>query len=144
QLCDPAHVPVLPPAEQRLLARVTAELLRHGRQAPALHDMPEPMQLTLEVLKPFVERMARLGHLHQVGRYRYYLPETLKELANCAEILCEGSEGAGFSAAQYKEHCGIGRNVTIELLEYFDRLGLTRRLGQIRRMRHTVAQVLGS
>ncbi len=144
QLCDPAHVPVLPPAEQRLLARVTAELVRHGRQAPALHDMPDSMQLTVEVLKPFMERMAKLGHLHQVGRYRYYLPETLKELARCAETLAEGLEEGFFTAAQYKEYCGIGRNVTIELLEYFDRLGLTRRLGQIRRMRQAVAQILGS
>jgi selenocysteine-specific elongation factor len=106
--------------------------------------MPEPMQLTLEVLKPFVERMARLGHLHQVGRYRYYLPETLKELANCAETLVEELEEGSFTAAQYKEYCGIGRNVTIELLEYFDRLGLTRRQGQIRRLRQRAAEVLGA
>jgi len=143
QLCDPAHTPVLPPAEERLLARVAAELKRHGRQAPALHDMPESLQLTIEVLKPFMERMAKLGHLHQVGRYRYYLPETLKELAHCAETLSESSDGACFTAVQYKEYCGIGRNVTIELLEYFDRVGLTRRQGQTRRMRQRVAQVLG-
>jgi len=144
QLCDPAHTPVLPPAEERLLEHVAAELRRHGRQAPALHDMPEPMQITVEVLKPFMERMAKLGHLHQVGRYRYYLPETLKELAHCAETLSESSDSACFTAVQYKEYCGIGRNVTIELLEYFDRVGLTRRQGQTRRMRQRVRQVLGA
>lgn len=143
QLCDPAHTPVLPPAEERLLARVATDLRRHGRQAPALHDMPESLQLTIEVLKPFMERMAKLGHLHQVGRYRYYLPETLRELALLAEELAHASPEQRFTAADYKQHTGLGRNVTIEVLEYFDRIGLTRRLGQVRLLRRPVSAALG-
>ena len=35
-----------------------------------------------------------------------------------------------------------GRNVTIELLEYFDRVGLTRRLGNARRLRRTADELI--
>jgi selenocysteine-specific elongation factor len=142
-LCLPNHTPTLAPADERLLAKVTAELGRHGRQAPALHDIPAAMNLTIEVLKPFMERMARLGHLHHVGRYRYYLPETLRELAFLAEELALASPEQRFTAADYKQHTGIGRNVTIEVLEYFDRIGLTRRLGQVRLLRRSVMEALG-
>jgi Elongation factor SelB, winged helix len=31
----------------------------------------------------------------------------------------------------------------IEVLEYFDRIGLTQRHGQTRRLRHSVSEVLG-
>lgn len=143
-LCLPNHTPTLAAADERLLARVTAELERHGRQAPALHDMPTAMNLTIEVLKPFMERMARLGYLHHVGRYRYYLPETLRELALLAEALALESPEQRFSAADYKQHTGIGRNVTIEVLEYFDRIGLTRRFGQVRMLRRSAAEALGT
>ena len=142
-LCLPGHEPTLAAADERLLARVKAELERHGRQAPALHDMPTTMNLTIEVLKPFIERMARLGHLHHVGRYRYYLPQTLRELAVMAEALAEASPERRFSAADFKQHTGIGRNVTIEVLEYFDRIGLTRRFGQVRILRRSAAEALG-
>ena len=39
-----------------------------------------------------------------------------------------------FTAAAYKDRSGIGRNVTIELLEFFDKEGFTRREGDARRI----------
>ena len=143
-LALPDHTPTLAPADARLLARINDELTRHGRQAPALHDMPAAMNLTIEILKPFMERMAKLGYLHHVGRYRYYQPSTLHELATLAEALADSAVDHRFTAADYKQHSGIGRNVTIEVLEYFDRVGLTRRLGQTRFLRRRVEDVFGA
>ena len=45
-----------------------------------------------------------------------------------------------FTAAEYKNHAGIGRNFAIELLECFDRSGFTERLGERRRVRRSAAQ----
>ena len=144
QLCLPDHEAVLSAGEQALLARIATELQRHGLQAPALHDMLEPLKLKAEILRPFVERMAQLGRLHQVSKYRFYLPAALHQLALLAEQLAaSGSEGL-FTAAEYRDRSGIGRNVTIEVLEYFDRIGLTQRHGQTRRLRRAVTEVLGA
>ena len=54
------------------------------------------------------------------------------EPANSRETGC-------FSAADFRDHCGIGRNTVIEVLEHFDRAGLTRRQGQVRRLRRKAA-----
>ena len=144
QLCLPHHEAVLSAGEQALLARIATELQRHGLQAPALHDMLEPLKLKAEILRPFVERMAQLGRLHQVSKYRFYLPAALHQLALLAEQLAaSGTEGL-FTAAEYRDRSGIGRNVTIEVLEYFDRIGLTQRHGQTRRLRRAVTEVLGA
>ena len=43
----------------------------------------------------------------------------------------------GFGAGAFRDASGIGRNVTIELLEYFDRVGLTRRVGNVRFLRRS-------
>ncbi len=139
----PAHQAALSAGDQALLTRVTKELQRHGLQAPALHDMLEPLNLKVEILRPFVERMAHLGRLHQVSKYRFYLPAALHQLAQQAEALAaRGAEGL-FTVAEYRDTSGIGRNVTIEVLEYFDRIGLTQRHGQTRRLRRSVSEVLG-
>ncbi|MCY4222569.1 MAG: SelB C-terminal domain-containing protein [Thiotrichales bacterium] len=52
------------------------------------------------------------------------------------------SEGR-FTAAEYKNHAGIGRNFAIELLEFFDRSGFTERLGDRRRVRRPATEVFG-
>ena len=143
QLCQPQHQAVLPPVEAALLARVTLEMERHGLQAPALHDLLVPLNIEVSVLRPFLERMARLGHLQQVGKYRFYLPRLLYALAREVEILAAQSAPGAFSVAEYRDHSGIGRNTAIEVLEYFDRIGLTRRNGQTRSLRQALTTLLG-
>ena len=49
----------------------------------------------------------------------------------------------GFSAAAFRDRAAIGRNLAIELLEFFDARGLTRREGATRRLVASVAQVFG-
>jgi selenocysteine-specific elongation factor len=41
--------------------------------------------------------------------------------------------GGGFTAGAFRNLSGIGRNLTIEVLEYFDRAGVTSRGGEGRR-----------
>ena len=49
-----------------------------------------------------------------------------------ARELAEANPEGGFTAAAFKDRSGIGRNLTIELLEFFDRAGVTRRVGDTR------------
>jgi len=53
-------------------------------------------------------------------------------LAGIARELAEASSEAQFTAAAFKDRSGIGRNLTIEVLEYLDRIGATRRVGNAR------------
>ena len=60
----------------------------------------------------------------------------LDQTAPCGERLaCEladrSSEGT-FTAAAFKDHSGVGRNLTIRILEYLDKMGATRRMGDAR------------
>ncbi|WP_254075245.1 SelB domain-containing protein, partial [Pseudomonas aeruginosa] len=48
--------------------------------------------------------------------------------------------------AQFRDRLGIGRKRSIQILEHFDRIGLTRRIGNDRRLREGSAlaeQLLG-
>ncbi len=143
QLCVTGHQAVLPPADEALLIKVTHVLMKAGHQAPALHDLLEPLAMTVEALRPFMDRMAQLGHLIKVSKHRYFPPASVHALALAAEALAAGLPGGTFTAAEYRDHSGIGRNATIEVLEYFDRVGLTQRIDRARRLRRAVLEVVG-
>ena len=51
--------------------------------------------------------------------------------------------GGKFSAAQVRDKTDIGRGRAIEILECFDRLGITQRVGDLRVMRKDYTAILG-
>ena len=57
---------------------------------------------------------------------RFYLPATVDALLECARQLASEAPDASFDAAAYRDRTGIGRNLTVQVLEFMDREGLTR------------------
>lgn len=86
----------------------------------------------------------RLGQLQQVVRDLFYPEATLRQLA---EIAVQVRDPAGLiRPAEFRDRLGIGRKRSIQILEHFDRIGLTRRIGNDRRLREGSAlaeQLLG-
>jgi selenocysteine-specific elongation factor len=60
-----------------------------------------------------------------------------------ARELAEESAEGGFNAAAFRDRSGIGRNLTIEVLEYLDAIGVTRRVGEARIVVRSSAEVFG-
>jgi len=88
------------------------------------------------------ERAVGVGLLVHVKGNRYFTLPRIRDLARVAERLAVEVGDEGFGAAAYRDATGIGRNVTIELLEYFDRVGLTRRLGNARRLHRSAGELI--
>ena len=73
-----------------------------------------------------MRRMQRAGELVAVAPNRYYLPSQVEGLVAVARQLVADSPSGSFNAAEYRDASGIGRNLTIQVLEYLDRAGVTR------------------
>jgi selenocysteine-specific elongation factor len=71
-------------------------------------------------------RAERQGLVIRVSRNRFFLPSFLRDLQGMAADLAHKE---GLTAATFRDRAGIGRNLTIEVLEYFDRIKFTRRVG---------------
>ena len=78
-------------------------------------------------------RVHHTGEAIRVADNRFLIPEGLAALAHIAEACAREEEDGRFEARGFKQRAGIGRNLAIDVLEFFDRNGLTRRL-QDRRM----------
>jgi selenocysteine-specific elongation factor len=106
-------------------------LLQHGgRQIPLVTELSKSMEMDSTKLEVLLVELARLGYLRRVSDKRFALPELLKELADEVQVMAEAGESLTVIAV--KNRFGVGRNLAIEVLEYFDRVRFTRRQGDAR------------
>ena len=129
------HVPLLTAEQQARLDAVRSLLLDSGLRPPIAGELAAALGTTREDMLAFLHEMGSLGHLVPVAPNRYFLQADVSRLAQIARELAEGSPQGQFDAAAYRDASGIGRNLTIEVLEYLDRQGITRRIGQRRVIR---------
>ena len=78
-----------------------------------------------------MHRVTNLGLAIQISKNRFYERDSLTELAYKFEVLSKELVD-GVTPSKFRDQAGMGRNLTIELLEYFDRCGLSKRSGNIR------------
>jgi selenocysteine-specific elongation factor len=130
--------------DERLWARVRAELERAGVQTPLVAELAAALGLAEPTLRDFLHRKSRTGEVMRVTTERFGLRGTLAQLAATAGEVARSTEDGFFSAAQFRDAIGTGRGLAIHYLEFFDRLGITQRFGDRRRMGKDFADTLGA
>jgi selenocysteine-specific elongation factor len=121
--------------EDRALAQKLQPLIVAGKfDPPWVRDLAaasrEPEERVREVLRKSVTQ----GTVYQVVRDLFYDRECVGELA--AIITQLAREHGGVDAAQYRDALGLGRKRTVQILEFFDRVGYTRRVKDSHILRH--------
>lgn len=139
----PAHEVKRAPKNAALWEKVSKKLSNSGTKAPVVHDLHTELGIDVKQLSGFMADAARQGFLVKVSDKRYFLPETMKHFAETAERLAATASQQGFTVKEYRDAVGIGRNAVIEILEYFDRVGLTFRQDQTRKIRKTANELYG-
>ncbi|HFI5326095.1 TPA: selenocysteine-specific translation elongation factor [Serratia liquefaciens] len=74
-----------------------------------------------------LRKAAQLGHVTAVVVDRYYLSQRIEQFAALIRELDETQGSA--NAADFRDRLGVGRKLAIQVLEFFDRSGFTRRKG---------------
>jgi selenocysteine-specific elongation factor len=128
----PSHQPRLSREDERLWQRVEPLLAVGDLRPPRVREVAEALGLQPEAVARLMKRYERFGRVAAVAGNRYFLPETIAQLAVIARELADSDPGGAFTAAAFKDRSGVGRNLTIEILEYLDRVGITRRVGDAR------------
>lgn len=139
----PAHQPRLSREDERLWRRVEPLLAVADLRPPRVREIAEAVGLDPEAAARLMKRFERFGRVASVAGNRYFLPETVARLAGIARELADGDPAGVFTAAAFKDRSGVGRNLTIEILEYLDRIGVTRRVGDARIVLGEAAAALG-
>ena len=128
----PEHRPRLTSADENIWERVRPLLAAGELRPPRVRELAAALSLEPEAVARLLNRAERLGRVAKVADNRYFLPDTLARLAEIARELATGAPDGVFTAQMFKDRSGVGRNLTIRILEYLDRMGATRRIGDAR------------
>ena len=114
-------------ADAALCDRVNKIMEQAGLRPPSVAELSAALGEDVKRLEAALVRLERHGLLVRVAKNRFFLPASVGELKRLAEELAR--KDGKILAAAYRDRSNIGRNVTIEVLEYFDRIKFTRRAG---------------
>ena len=100
-----------------------------GLNVPVISEARSQARLSDVDIKIAIKQGRERGLLHRVNAERFVLTQTLIQFAEAAEKTVETEP---LSVVAFKNQLGIGRRLAIEILEYFDGIGFTRRSGDHR------------
>ncbi|HGM5578568.1 TPA: selenocysteine-specific translation elongation factor [Pseudomonas putida] len=129
----PDHKVQLSEADTALWARLQPRLLEGAFDPPWVRTLALAEQVEEAQVRLLMRKLARLGVLHQVVRDLFYPQETIVRMAEL--LLGQTQETPLVQVAAFRDMLGIGRKRSVQILEYFDRLGLTRRVAEQRHIR---------
>jgi selenocysteine-specific elongation factor len=128
------HRAEMAPIDAALWSRLEPLLDAGALRPPAVQELARELDLQAREVERFLQRAARLGLVVRVAGNRFYPPDALRRLGEMAESLGAAADDGMFSTAAFRDRSGIGRNLAIEVMEYFDKVGFTRRSDNVRRV----------
>jgi selenocysteine-specific elongation factor len=138
----PDHKLLLSGAEQVLAQKALPLLEEGGFDPPFVREAAQTLRAPEPQLRTLLMRLAKQGVVFQVVPDLFYPLATVKRLARIAEEL-EKQHGGVF-AAHFRDSTELGRKRAIQILEFFDRVGFTRRVNDEHRLRRPHAFLDGA
>ena len=131
----PSHSVSLSQEEQAIAARLE-RIVQDGKFTPPdAKGLEEALQLPRKRLNDFLAVLESRGAIVKITP-DFYISEKVLGQAQ-ATLTHHVTTHGEITAAIFRDMLGISRKTAIPLLEYFDRSGLTVRVGDVRRLRKT-------
>ena len=116
-----------PSARERMLCQaLLGKILKARFDPPWVRDLAKSAAQSEGAVRATLLRASRRGEAFQVVHDLFYHPLAVQDLATVA-IDLQQSEGE-ITAAAFRDRIGLGRKRAIQILEFFDRVGFTRRI----------------
>ncbi|MBL8250891.1 MAG: SelB C-terminal domain-containing protein, partial [Candidatus Competibacter sp.] len=131
----PDHQMRLSPDDETLWQERIAPLLRaRPFNPPRVRDIGRQLDLPEDRVRRLLKQLIGMGDVFQVAPDHFFTRDAVTELAIILVDLA-GRDGEA-CAAKFRDRIGGGRKVAIHILEFFDRLGYSHRVGDGHRIFH--------
>ncbi|MEC9482258.1 MAG: SelB C-terminal domain-containing protein, partial [Halomonas sp.] len=122
----PNHQATLDAVDEALWQRLCPLIAARPFEPPRVRDMAASEALDEQRVRTALTACARLGRVYQVRKDHFFLAAAIHEMAAIVQDLAD--TGGAARAAEFRDRIGTGRKLAIQILEFFDRLGFTRRI----------------
>ena len=131
----PEHEVRLDVDEERLWEVIRPLLSDEERfRPPRVRDIAGFLGEPEEEIRALCKLLSRIGALDEVAHDHFFLRGTVAEMVDIVQELGVNASDGQFTAAQFRDRVMNGRKVAIQILEFFDRHGVTLRRGDLRRI----------
>jgi selenocysteine-specific elongation factor len=131
----PGHEIRLTPADEKIWSRMRPLLAGEVRfRPPRVRDMVDGLGVSEGEIRRLLKLLGRMGAVDEVAHDHFFLRDTVSEIVTIMIDIAATSEKNEFTAAQLRDRLDNGRKVAIQILDFFDRHGVTMRRGDLRRM----------
>ena len=129
------HSVRLTDADERLWGKMAPLLGGQDRfRPPRVRDMAGVLGAREGDVRRLLKLLGRMGKVDEVAHDHFFLRSTVAEMVEIMiDISAKAADGQ-FSAGQFRDRVDNGRKVAIQILEFFDRHGVTLRCGDVRRI----------
>ncbi len=131
----PGHEARLIPTDARTWEEIRPHLGGDDRfRPPRVRDIANLMHLPEPEVRRLFKVLGRMGQLDEIAHDRFFLRGAVSEMVEIMIDLAEKTPDGQFAATAFRDRVNNGRKVAIEILEFFDRHGVTLRRGDLRRI----------
>jgi selenocysteine-specific elongation factor len=129
------HEVRLTPVDEKIWQKIAPLLGGAERfRPPRVRDIATLLTQREADIRRLLKLLGRMGKADEVAHDHFFLRETVAEMVGIVVDLGATSPNAQFTAAQFRDRVDNGRKVAIQILEFFDRHGVTLRRGDLRRI----------
>jgi selenocysteine-specific elongation factor len=138
----PGHQAKLGEEDEKLWRRMRPLIAKDPFKPPRVRDLAMTMDVPEQTVRRACKALVRMGELIEVAHDHFFQRATVAAMAQIAAKLSR-PEKPEFSASEFRDQLENGRKVAIQILEFFDRHGLTLRRGDVRRTVKDPSMVFG-
>ena len=132
----PSHSARLQPEDERIWARIRPMLSGAQRfKPPRVRDIGQELGIPEVKIRALMKRLSRMGQVVEIAQDHFFRTPVVAEMIGIADRLAKADAAGTFSAAAFRDKVDNGRKVAIQVLEFFDRHGVTTRRGDLRTVR---------
>ena len=129
------HEVRLTPQDEKVWSKIAPLLGGAERfRPPRVRDIATLLTQREPDVRRLLKLLGRMGKADEVAHDHFFLRETVAEMVGIVVDLGTTSPNGQFTAAQFRDRVENGRKVAIQILEFFDRHGVTLRRGDLRRI----------
>ena len=134
-LALPGHEIKLSGTDEALWLQIEEALRAAGLDQPRVTALAATLELEPSALQPILEKLGRVGRLRRVSKAYFMLPAVVDQLAEETRKSAAGHPRQLLTVGRLREETNISRHMVMPLLEYFDKIGHTRRIKDGRQIR---------
>jgi len=122
----PEHRVVLSEKESALLQTLMPLIVAGRFDPPWVRELSATVNAAEDAVRSTLRKATAHGELYQIVHDLFYARENVDELAATLGKLAQ--QNGAVEAGQYRDATGLGRKRAVQILEFFDRIGYTRRV----------------